>query len=231
MKQMVIFLGLSFLISALAWQPSPDLETAQRVVDGAYSRIPTVETSATVDLSVKDKNFAGGVGVKMLYGNPATCLAPWLENPEAYAQYGSRPRSVTVAGQADVISLEAQRVRNAFKNLSAQEALSRAQKILPAGHLRIFVEIWGLAKPTLRAAYTIGLGGLGNGFVMPYKSAYLDDWKPLDSDPGRYSGTMVYYFDLSKTSVDPKGTLNVVIKTEADTDCTYIVPVDLSKFE
>lgn len=215
--------------AALAWQPAPGLETATQVVDAAYSRIPAINTVLTLDLGVKNGQFEG-VNLKPLNGD-ATCLSHWLNTPLAFDQYGSRPTALSLAGQADVISLEAQRARNAFKNLTAQEALGLAQKSLPAGHLRVYLEIQGLAKAELRAAYTLGIGGPGNGFIFPYRSAFLDDWAAMPSSPQRFAGTMVYYFDLTKAGFDPKGNLTLTLKTEANNDCAYSIGVDLSQFE
>jgi hypothetical protein len=215
---------------ALAWQPAPGLETAGQVVDAAYSRIPEIATSTTVDLGVKDGQFVAGSSIKA-FNSDGACLSNWFNYPQAFEQFGSRPVALSAAGQADVMSLEAQRTRNAFKNLSAQDALALAQKSLPSGHLRVYLEMQGLARADLRAAYTLGIAGPGNGFIFPYRSAFLDDWAPMASNPQRFGGTMVYYFDLTKAGLDPKGVVNMVLKTEANSDCAYSVAVDLGKFE
>lgn len=216
---------------ALAWQPAPTLETATQVVDAAYSRIPAIVTSLTVDLAVKDGQFVAGANTVKAFNSDASCVNNWTSNPQGFEQFGSRPVALSAAGQADVISLEAQRTRNAFKNLSAQEALALAQKSLPTGHLRVYLEMQGLARTDLRAAYTVGIAGQNNSFIFPYRSAFLDDWAAMSNNAGRFGGTMVYYFDLSKAGLDPKSTLNMVVKTEANSDCAYSIAVDLSKFE
>lgn len=232
MAQRKFIVAIPLLASlALAWQPAPSLEVASQVVDAAYSRIPAVVTSLTVDVGVKDGQFVAGANSVRAFNSDASCISNWLNNPQGFDQFGSRPTALSVAGQADVISLEAQRTRNAFKNLSPQEALTLAQKSLPSGHLRVYLEMQGLARVELRAAYTVGITGQGNSFIFPYRSAFLDDWAAMPGNAQRFGGTMVYYFDLSKAAIDPKGTLNMVVKTEANSDCAYSIAVDLSKFE
>lgn len=228
MKRALISLPLLFGL-ALAWTPNPDLDLATRVVQSAYNRIATVPTALFVDLAVRDRRFADRVDVKLLRDNPAVCLENWLNAPTNYAQFGSRPTSITLAGQADLIKLEAQKARNAFRNIAPREALTAAQAILPPGHLRIFVEIAGLENVELRAAYTLGLvGATPDQFILPYRSTFLDDWR---NQGGRFSGTMVYYFDMAQTNINPRGPLTLALKTESDLDCAYTITLDLSRFE
>lgn len=229
MKRLLI--GLSVLGSAaLAWSPNPDQALVNRVVDSAYNRTGVVNTSLTLELAVKDKKFVDPVDVKVLRSDvPAVCMDNWLASPTAFTQYGSRPISITLTGLADLITLEAQKARNSFRRADPVAALRAAQAVLPSGHLRIFVEIVGLETADLRAAYTVGLVGSGpDDFILPYRSNFLNDWR---NEGGRFRGTMVYYFDLTQTKIDPKGKVSIALKGEFNDDCAYAFTADLSKFE
>lgn len=48
---------------------------------------------------------------------------------------------------------------------------------------------------------------------------------------GPYQGTLVYYFEPLKAGLGAGDKMDLLIKTEADTDCAYSVVVDLSKFQ
>jgi len=209
---------------ALAWSPAPDLNLAQRIVDGVYSRSEALPTFASQSLEVSDGAFSGSE-VRLLSGDPG-CLSNWLQNPTNYARFGSRPVSLTLAGQAYQIALAAQIARNAFKNISAKEALATSQARLPGGHLQVYVQMRGLAQITQREAYNLGVQAQ-SGILRPYKSAYLEDWE--QAEDRRFGGTMLYYFDLSKANLDSYKKLNLVLQTEV-TACTYTIGADLTKF-
>ncbi len=48
---------------------------------------------------------------------------------------------------------------------------------------------------------------------------------------GPFVGTLVYYFEPLKAGLGAGDKMNLLIKTEADTDCAYSVAVDLSRFQ
>jgi len=224
-------LSLPFLLApVLAWSPTPDASVAQQIVDSIYNRINPVSTLLTLDLKVDKGAFPTGSEVGLLYGDPKTCLANWLQTPTEYAKFGSRPVAITLAGQANQVALVAQSARNAFKNISGKDALAAAQQKLPAGHLQVYVQIAGLKEEFQRGAYNLGIMLSKDNFLRPYKIAYLEDWQKSSDKEPRWSGTMLYYFDLSKTTVDPTGKISLVLQTEANSNCTYTISTDLSQF-
>ncbi len=122
------FLILTVLLStpALAWVPQLDEPTAKSVIDGAYGRRTPVPTFKTVDLSVKDGQFAAGQdAIKAFEGGPS-CVQNWLAAPQDFSA-GSRPVSLTLSGQADQLYFAAQDARDSFKNLSAKDAVAAFQ--------------------------------------------------------------------------------------------------------
>jgi hypothetical protein len=192
---------------ALAWKPSMDPELAQRIVDGAYSRLPKVQVF-----------WEQGVDTLSLErGSPGACLPP----------KGSQPRKVRVGGQGEVIFLLAERARNEFRVISGEEALSAAQRFLPPGHLRVYLEVAGLPALEAREAYTLG-AKVKEGYRRAYRVTYLDDWRRGERG---WEGTLVFYLDLSDGTVDPQGALSLVFLTESPHDCLYRLTVDLGAFE
>jgi|GEM_PF-197401 len=221
---------LSLTGAALAWVPKLDEPTTKAVIDTAYDRaLEPVRTFLTLDLSVKDGRFAAGDGVVQPYGagNDA-CVQAWLQDPAAYARAGSRPVSVTLTGQADEVFLQAQRARDEFRNLSVQEALAPREGRLPDGHLRVYVQIAGLAAEKLRDAYMLALRGPDGKLTQPYRRAFTNDWQRTEA--GHWTGSMVYYFDAAKAGIDPNGKLALLLRTEADTNCAYQFTADLGTF-
>ena len=215
-------------LSAYAWTPAIDDETAKAIVDGVYRRGPDVPTSLNLNLSVKAGAFVGDAKMVEVYAGDASCLNDWLGRPNDYAVLGSRPTSVAVAGQGDYAKAAALDARDNFKTLTPAAALEVARKGLPDGHLRVFMRIEGLAKDSLRDAYQVGVLDANAKVVTPYKITFLDDWAQKGKT---WAGTMVYYFDLSKGKVIPTGVLPVLIRTEAQSDCAFKVSLNLSIFK
>lgn len=229
MQKIVLPFALAALLTpVLAWSPTPDATVAQQIVDAAYNRGNPVNTVLSMDLKPAAGAFPAGSEVGLLFGEQ-TCLTTWRQNPTSFLLYGSRPTNISLAGQGFQIDQAARAARNAFRNINARDALTQAQQKLPSGHLQVFITMEGLAQETQRGAYNVGINLGGENFARPYRVAFLDDWKRAAD--GRFGGTMLYYFDLSKaTGFDPRGKLNLVLQTEAAQDCTYSVTADLSKF-
>jgi hypothetical protein len=214
--------------SALAWTPALDASTAKAIVDGVYRRGPDVVTSSSLNLSIKTGAFAAGANAVEVYAGEANCLNDWLAKPNDYATLGSRPTLLAAAGQSDYAKAAALSARDSFKTLTPAAALEQARKSLPDGHLRVFIRIEGLAKDSLRDAYQVGALDSSAQVVPPYKITFLDDWA---QQGGTWAGTMVYYFDLSKGRAMPTGTLPILIRTEAESDCAYKVNLNLGAFK
>ncbi|GGM11135.1 hypothetical protein [Deinococcus aerophilus] len=255
------FLILTMLLStpALAWVPQLDESTAKSVIDGAYGRRAPVPTFQTVDLSVKDGQFAAGKDVVKAFEGGSTCVQNWVAAPQDFSA-GSRPVSLTLSGQADQLFFQAQDARDSFKNLSAKEALGEeyASKRLPNGELRIDVGVRGLPTEQARSAYLVRLKGKDGQLLAPSRSTYVNDWKPMDiaGNPGPVSatapaksttdgnttataapakgpfqGTLVYYFQPLKAGLGASDKAELLLRTEADTSCAYSITLDLGSFQ
>ena len=214
--------------SVFAWTPAIDAVTAKAIVDGVYRRGPDVATSTSLNLSVKAGAFAAGANAVEVYAGEANCLSDWLGKPNDYATLGSRPTLLAAAGQSDYAKAAALSARDSFKTLTPAAALEQARKSLPDGHLRVFMRIEGLAKDNLRDAYQVGALDSGAQVVTPYKITFLDDWA---QQGGTWAGTMVYYFDLSKGRAAATGTLPILVRTEAESDCAFKININLSSFK
>ncbi|WP_216325490.1 hypothetical protein [Deinococcus aestuarii] len=254
-------LALTVLLSApaLAWVPRLEENTARNVIDGAYGRRDPVPTYQTLDLSVKDGRFAAGAGAVRVFDGGDACLTGWLAAPTDYSR-GSRPVSVTVSGQADQLYFQAVEARDNFRNLSAQDALGAdlAAKRLPEGQLRVDVQVRGLPSEKARSAYLVRLRAPDGKLVAPVRTSYVNDWKPVagaaapqaataPATPGTTAtttppaspapsvgpleGTLVYYFEPLKVGVGASDKIELLLRTEADTNCAYSVALDLGSFQ
>lgn len=99
---------------------------------------------------------------------------------------------------------------------------------LPNGELRVDVNVRGLPTELARNAYLVRLKSKDGNLVAPVRSTYVNDFKQVD---GNWSGTMVYYFEPLKAGLGAGDRVELLIKTEAETDCAYSVTVDLGKFQ
>jgi hypothetical protein len=223
--------GAVLTTTGLAWTAGLDEVGAKAIVDFAYRRAARVETSAYLGLTVQNAAFATLASTPKnsveVYNAPLACLQNWLTQPNNYAAYGSRPTEIIVTGQGDEVLGIAQQARDEFKNITAAAALASAKQRLPDGHLKVFVAMTGLAQELQRDAYDLRVLD-GGKLLSPYRAAFLTDWK-AGSD-GRLSGTMLYYFNLSKSSIAADGLLPLLLRTEADNDCAYKLSVDLASF-
>ncbi|MEF2279223.1 hypothetical protein V3W47_13015 [Deinococcus sp. YIM 134068] len=226
-----ILLALTVLLSApaLAWVPKLEETTARNVIDGAYGRRDPVVTYQTLDLNVKDGKFVAGDGAVKVFDGGDTCLKNWLAAPTDY-RAGSRPASVTVSGQADQLYFQAVEARDNFRNLSAADALGAdlAGKRLPEGQLRVDVNVRGLPTDKARSAYLVRLRAPDGKLVAPARTSYVNDFKQEGST---WTGTLVYYFEPLKVGVGASDKIELLVRTEADTNCAYSVGLDLSRFQ
>ncbi|OLV17301.1 hypothetical protein [Deinococcus marmoris] len=241
--QLMALLTLVPLLSgpALAWVPQLDETVAKNVIDGAYGRRTPVPTFLTMDLGVKDGQFVAGPQAVTAFAGGAACVDGWLAAPTDYSA-GSRPAALTVSGQADQLFFQAQDARDSFKNLSVTDALTGdyASKRLASGELRVDINVRGLPTEQARNAYLVRMKDKDGKLVAPVRSTYVNDFKlvdaaqpatPATAATGPYQGTLVYYFEPLKAGLAAGAKMDLLIKTEADSDCAYSVVVDLSKFQ
>ncbi|WP_309572567.1 hypothetical protein [Deinococcus sp.] len=260
-------LGLLALSApAFAWVPKLEDTTAKNVIDGAYARRDPVKTFLTVDLNVRDGAFVSGPDAVTAFDGGATCVSDWLATPQM-AGKGSRPRTITLSGQADELAFQAQDARNKFQNLSVKDALgpelSKAR--LADGELRVDIAVSGLPTLQARGAYLVRLRGPDGTLVAPVRSSYVNDWKPVGSAAtqpadksttpagtattpatptpapaapattaaaqGPFEGTLVYYFQPLKVGIGASDRMDLLLRTEADTNCAYSVPLNLGAFQ
>ena len=225
-----LFLTLAALLAAPAhaWVPKLEDTTARNVIDGAYGRCDPVPTYLITSLKVKDGQFEAGEGAVTAFDGGAACVSDWLAAPQDYAR-GSRPVTLTASGQADQLFFAAQDARDNFRNLSVKDALSEefTSKRLPDGQLRIDIAVQGLPSEKARAAYLVRLKGADGKLIAPMKSTYVNDFK---QEGGTWSGTLVYYFEPLKAGLGASDTVNLLLRTEADTSCAYSIPVKLGDF-
>ncbi|TDE85805.1 hypothetical protein [Deinococcus sp. S9] len=224
-------LALTVLLSApaLAWVPKLEETTAKNVIDSAYGRRDPVPTYQTIDLSVKDGKFAAGDGAVKAFDGGNKCVADWLAAPTDFSQ-GSRPASVTVSGQADQLYFQAQDARDNFRNLSTQDALGAdlAGKRMADGLLRVDINVRGLPTEKARDAYLVRLKAPDSKLIAPVRRSYVNDFK---QDAGKWSGTLVYYFEPLKAGIGASDKVDLLLRTEADTNCAYSVTLDLGSFQ
>jgi hypothetical protein len=221
-------LTLAALLSApaLAWVPKLEEVTAKNVIDGAYGRRDPVPTFQTLDLTVKEGKFVSGT-VNAFAGGEK-CVADWLAAPTEFAA-GSRPQTITVIGQADQLYFQAQSARDAFGNLTAADALAAdlSSKRMPDGQLRVDIAVKGLASEKARQAYNVRLKGSDGKMLAPVRATFVNDFK---QDAGTWQGTLVYYFEPLKAGIGASDKVELLLRTESDTNCAYSVPLDLGSF-
>ncbi len=249
MKRVLFTLGLLLSTSAFAWSPSLDLPTTEKVVDSAFNRGDALETVYNLDLSVKAGDFVVP-GMVSLYRNetikpdPSTnpntnpnpnttpnnkCLENWKKDPLNFDKFGSRPVSLIAGGQADIVFLAAQNARDNFDTPDPADLIKGAQKILPNGNVRVYLELAGLPNERARDAYNVALNVGGSKPLRPYKINFLSDWK---QEGKWWRGSMVYYFDLNSAKIDTQAIMPLILQTgdKKDLGCTYQIAIDLNKF-
>ncbi|MDL2344911.1 hypothetical protein QOL99_12225 [Deinococcus sp. MIMF12] len=224
-------LSLAVLLSApaLAWVPRLEETTARNVIDGAYGRRDAVPTYQTIDLNVKDGQFVSGAGAAKAFDGGDRCVADWLAAPTDF-KAGSRPLAVTASGQADQLYFQAVEARDSFKNLGTADALGAelAGKRLGDGLLRVDVQVRGLPTEKARDAYLVRMRGADGKLLAPTRRSFVSDWK---QDAGTWAGTLVYYFEPLKAGLGASDKAELLIRTEADTNCAYSVTLDLGSFQ
>lgn len=226
-----LLLTLTVLLSApaLAWVPKLEETTAKNVIDGAYGRRDPVVTYQTLDLSVKDGKFVAGDGVIKAFDGGDACVSDWLANP-ADVSKGSRVNSITASGQADQLYFQAQDARDSFKNLSVADAMSAdyAGKRLADGELRVDVNVRGLPSEKARDAYLLRLKGPDGKMIAPTRKSFVNDFK---QNGATWSGTLVYYFEPLKVGIGASDKAELLLRTEADSNCAYGITLNLGSFQ
>ncbi|WP_425147889.1 hypothetical protein [Deinococcus sp.] len=212
---------------ALAWIPKLDDTTARTVIDGAYGRQDAPPTYLNADLTVQDGKFKSGNVVKAFDGGD-TCVSGWLSAPAAYDKSGSRPTGLTLSGQADQLAFQAANARDNFKSLTPDDALKDAASRMPDGQIRLDLTVAGLKDQKQRSAYLVRLKGPDGKLLAPVKTSYVNDWK-ADAG-GRFGGTLVYYFEPTKAGINANDKVDILIRTEASSNCAYAVGFDLGQF-
>ncbi|AXG97838.1 hypothetical protein DVJ83_00085 [Deinococcus wulumuqiensis] len=227
-----LLLTLSVLLSApaLAWVPKLEETTAKNVIDGAYGRRDLAPTYLTVDLGVKDGQFVSGPESVKVFDGGAQCVTDWLAAPGDFSR-GSRVASVTASGQADQLYFQATDARDSFKNLSAADALGAdlSQARLADGELRVDLAVRGLPSEKARDAYLVRMRGADGKMVAPVRRSYVNDFK--QGEDGKWSGTLVYYFKPLDAGVGASDRVDLLLRTEADTNCAYSVGLNLASFQ
>ncbi|GGI79281.1 hypothetical protein [Deinococcus wulumuqiensis] len=227
-----LLLTLSVLLSApaLAWVPKLEETTAKNVIDGAYGRRDLAPTYLTVDLGVKDGQFVSGPESVKVFDGGAQCVTDWLAAPGDFSR-GSRVASVTASGQADQLYFQATDARDSFKNLSAADALGAdlSQARLADGELRVDLAVRGLPSEKARDAYLVRMRGADGKMVTPVRRSYVNDFK--QGEDGKWSGTLVYYFKPLDAGVGASDRVDLLLRTEADTNCAYSVGLNLASFQ
>lgn len=224
-KTMLALLPLA-LSSAHAWVPKLEEQSAKTVIDSAYGRRAAAPTYLMLDLSVKDGKFAAPEGTVKAFDGGDQCLTDWLAKPTDYAQ-GSRPTSITLSGQADQLLFAAQDARDNFKNLTVADALAKTDGRLPDGQLRVDIAVSGLSDLVQRDAYNVALKAPDGKRLKPTRKTFVNDWKDVG---GKQVGTLVYYFEPLKAGLNANDKVDLLLRTEADSNCAYAFTLDLSTF-
>lgn len=99
---------------------------------------------------------------------------------------------------------------------------------LPEGQLRVDLNVRGLPTQKARDAYLVRLRGKDGKMVAPTRRSFVNDFK---QDAGTWSGTLVYYFEPLKAGIGASDKVELLLRTEADTNCAYSVGLDLSSFQ
>ncbi|ACO45161.1 hypothetical protein DEDE109153_10480 [Deinococcus deserti] len=228
-KPILLTVTLLLSTSALAWVPQLEQTTARNVIDSAYGRRDPVNTFLTLDLGVREGQFVAGKEAVKVFDGEASCVADWLAAPQDFSK-GSRPVAVTASGQADQLAFQATEARDRFRNLSVTDALGAelAGARLPDGQLRVDVSVRGLPTEKARGAYLARLKGLEGKLISPVRSSYVNDFK---EEAGKWSGTLVFYFEPLKAGLGASDKIELLLRTEADTNCAYSVTLDLASFQ
>jgi hypothetical protein len=96
------------------------------------------------------------------------------------------------------------------------------------GLLRVDVNVRGLPSEKARDAYLVFLKGADGKPVKWVRKSFVNDFK---QDAGKWSGTLVYYFEPLKAGLGASDRVELLIRTEADTSCAYSVGLDLGSFQ
>lgn len=99
---------------------------------------------------------------------------------------------------------------------------------MPAGQLRVDLNVRGLPTEKARDAYLVRMKAPDGKLVAPVRRSFVNDFK---QEAGTWSGTLVYYFEPLKAGIGASDKAELLIRTEADTNCAYSVTLDLGSFQ
>lgn len=215
--------------ACLAWVPALDANSAKQVIDSAYGRTQTIPTYLNFDLKVQEGQFASANAIKAFEGGES-CINEWLTKPYDNTK-GSRPTNISVMGQADQLHFQATEARDNFKNLSAADALDAKYAGLRQedGELRVDINVRGLPTQRARDAYVVRLRGVDGKLMKPTRRSFVDNFEQ-EAGSKTWKGTLVFYFKPLSQGIKANDKIDLLFRTEADTNCAYNVTVDLNAF-
>ncbi len=225
-KTLLALLPLALSVPAHAWVPKLEEQSAKTVIDSAYGRRTAAPTYLTIDLNVKDGKFVAPDGTVKVFDGGDQCLSDWLSKPTDFSQT-SRPTSITLSGQANQLLYQAQDARNNFKNLTVKDALAKTDGRLPDGQLRVAIVVRGLSDLVQRDAYDVVLKVPNGQPLAATRKSFVTDWT---EEGGKHTGTLAYYFEPLKAGLNASDKVELLLRTEADSNCAYSFTLDLSKF-
>ena len=90
------------------------------------------------------------------------------------------------------------------------------------------VQVRGLPSDKARSAYLVRLRAPDGKLVAPVRTSYVNDFKQEGST---WTGTLVYYFEPLKVGIGASDKIELLLRTEADTNCAYSVTLNLGSFQ
>lgn len=142
--------------------------------------------------------------------------------PDAANNYGQ----MTIVAKTE--TTQAGNTTTSTTTVTTTPAAPAQTPALPAGQLRVDVQVRGLPSEKARDAYLVRLKAPDGKLVAPVRRSYVNDFK---QEAGRWSGTLVYYFEPLKAGIGASDKVDLLLRTEADTNCAYSVGLDLGSFQ
>jgi len=137
--------------------------------------------------------------------------------PDAVNNYGAKVEVKTEAPQAGTTTAA-----------TTTTTPPKQTPAMPAGQLRVDVNVRGLPTEKARDAYLVRLKAPDGKLIAPVRKSFVNDFK---QDADTWSGTLVYYFEPLKAGIGASDKTTLLVRTEADTSCAYSVALDLGSFQ